>query len=154
MVQAGACIFRRRRLPTGPPRPANGSYDEQTGGYLLLCGSTLSLGSGSLFSAGTWQATKCTGCTLECQYAADGYCDEPVPLGTGLCYLGTDPSDCCSTPKNGICDDASQGGRCTDGRDYYDCGTCPYTNDGACDEVRGICPPGSDAVDCGGAAQP
>ena len=77
-----------------------------------------------------------------CQWANDGYCDEPQ-----LCSPGTDGDDCCATIQDGMCEEQSMGGDCPDGSDFYDCGYCPNENDGWCDEPVD-CPPDSDGADC------
>jgi hypothetical protein len=77
-----------------------------------------------------------------CQWANDGYCDEP-----NLCPPGTDGDDCCATEENGVCEEVGQGGDCPDHSDDWDCGYCQWLNDGECDEPN-LCPPGSDVPDC------
>jgi hypothetical protein len=129
----------------------SGTYDDAPNGYALLCGSSLSIGTGVTFGAGTWTATRCRTCPDACEYANDNYCDEPRG-GTGLCFLGTDGHDCCSTPENSVCDEVTGGGVCSDRRDWVDCGYCPFTNDGVCDEPD-LCPPGTDS-DCSAEPEP
>lgn len=77
---------------------AAGVYTGDTSdGHLVACGDSVTFGSGgSLFAGGTWEATKCNACSSDCEYQNDGVCDEPS--GLGLCFLGTDPSDCGSEP--------------------------------------------------------
>jgi len=77
-----------------------------------------------------------------CLLIDDGWCDDP-----GLCPPGTDASDCCGIPKNGVCEEMGMGGACAPGSDYYDCGHCLSLDDGHCDEPLD-CPPGSDSGDC------
>jgi hypothetical protein len=81
----------------------NGTYTAFDQSYRAICGSQLIMGTGgAIISAGTWQATRCaTGdtsavCSLVCSYAGDGTCDEPIG-GTGMCFLGTDSTDCAGT---------------------------------------------------------
>ena len=69
-------------------------------------------------------------------------CDE----GT-QCPPGADPTDCCGTDKDGVCDEASGGGTCPKGSDIYDCGYCPWTEDRYCNEGTD-CGPGTDVFDC------
>ena len=58
-----------------------------------------------------------------CQYANDGYCDEPT-LGSGECPTGSDAADCANVLA-----------------------ICQYTGDGLCDETD-YCEPGTDSADC------
>lgn len=77
-----------------------------------------------------------------------GYCLTPNnSVCDPQCPPGTDASDCCASHMDGVCEEASHGGDCPDGSDFYDCGDCPYANDGGCDEPH-LCPPGSDKPDC------
>lgn len=80
-----------------------------------------------------------------CPYTEDGLCDVP-----DYCPPGSDVVDCCATPGDGVCEEASMGGACADGTDMFDCGYCVYEADGECDEPEGtgFCPEGSDALDC------
>jgi len=127
---------------------AHGTFEGFSGGYSLICGSSLIISTGgTLFSNKTWQATNCPSCSLSCSSTNDDVCDEPA--GLGLCFAGTDAHDCCSHPHNGVCEEPSAGGVCTDTRDFYDCGYCKYTNDGVCDEPK-YCPVGTDTADCAG----
>jgi N-acetylneuraminic acid mutarotase len=68
------------------PGNAQGTFTGVSGGYFLVCGGTLSIGSGTLFSDGTWQAAPGP---VSCPTANDGECDEP-----GVCLVGTDGADC------------------------------------------------------------
>ena len=65
-----------------------------------------------------------------CQYANDGYCDEPT-LGSGECPTDSDATDCVNVLE-----------------------LCAYTGDGMCDEKE-YCDPGTDTADCcdGGAVK-
>ena len=63
-----------------------------------------------------------------CQYARDGECDEPT-IGTGLCSVGSDATDCRGLGRN----------------------VCQYAFDAECDEPgigTGLCKIGTDTADC------
>jgi len=92
-----------------------------------------------------------------CQYAHDGYCDEPR-----YCEYGTDSSDCsrhgnsCQYANDGKCDeeDLSDSGAsfaCETGTDWADClqegDYCQSKGDGVCDEPTS-CKYGTDSSDC------
>lgn len=78
----------------------------------------------------------------KCAWVGDGLCDAPQ-----FCPEGSDVLDCCATPGDGVCEEASMGGACPDGTDGFDCGRCIYLDDGECDEPE-LCPPGTDTNDC------
>jgi len=81
----------------------SGSFDAYSGQYTVVCGTTLSFGTGTPLSSGTWRAQRGT---ATCKYAGDGECDEPG--GKYLlyaCLKGTDPLDC-----NGAAGGAGAGG--------------------------------------------
>ena len=77
----------------------SGTFDSYSGEYTLVCGSTLSVGTGTPLSSGTWQAQRGTS---TCKYAGNGECDEPG--GKYLhyaCLKGTDPLDCAGAGGGG-----------------------------------------------------
>jgi hypothetical protein len=83
---------------------ASGTFTGFSGGFAVVCGSTVSVGTGSLFAGGTWQATPGV---LACRYTSDGACDEPS--GTYVCLRGTDTADC-SHSIGGLADASPNGG--------------------------------------------
>ena len=66
-----------------------------------------------------------------CQFANDGYCDEPT-----YCAPGTDTNDC-----------QAAGNTATPNSAQSTTPTCAYENDGVCD-VPSYCPQGTDVADC------
>ncbi len=77
-----------------------------------------------------------------CPYEFDFECDDPE-----FCPPGSDPFDCCSTLKDGNCEEFDFGGMCAPYSDFYDCGYCPFTDDQVCD-APDFCPEGTDDADC------
>jgi hypothetical protein len=85
---------------------------------------------------------ECAASSQACAHEFDGFCDEGA-----LCEPGTDPFDCCATPRDGVCEEKDAGGTCPLGSDAWDCGKCLTAHNGYCDEGLS-CPSGSDADDC------
>jgi len=112
-----------------------------------------------------------------CRWANDNECDEP-DIGTGVCALGTDTSDCsalrhgendsCRWARDGICDEPAHGtGACAQGADREDCGdltrirnqtdSCATAFNDVCEEPgrgNGACAARTDRSDCNGRERP
>jgi protease YdgD len=114
-----------------------------------------------------------------CRWANDYECDEP-DIGTGVCAVNTDESDCrairagadddsCQWANDGECDEPTFGtGQCVQGTDRSDCGnlvsirnridSCASAFNGVCDEPGGSgnnqCEARTDRSDCQGRARP
>lgn len=108
------------------------SWDSNSDLDLWIYSATDRVQSVGFFTGGT-QNTEDSNGVLDCPYASDGVCDEPL-----YCNYGTDSDDC------GICTGRSE---CRD--------SCYWKNDGECDEPDGkhdgqyYCNEGTDTTDCG-----
>ena len=54
----GASFKTKVRATLGSASSASGTYDGYYGSFVLICGSSLSMGTGTMISQDTWSATK------------------------------------------------------------------------------------------------
>lgn len=55
---SGASFVTRLRATLSSATSSSGTYDSYSGSFSLICGTTFSVGTGSLIGTGSWTATK------------------------------------------------------------------------------------------------
>lgn len=55
---SGASFITRVRATLSTTTSSSGTYDSYSGSFSLICGTTFSVGTGSLIGTGSWTATK------------------------------------------------------------------------------------------------